>query len=184
MKKLNPAQLPFNSKIMIRASDIQENIQVLGQRISTEYSGQEDKLCCVCVLTGAFFFFNDLLRSLSFSPRIDFIKASSYGSNTKSSGFVNIAMSNQLNLNDKHVILVDDIIDTGLTLKWATTDLQSIYPSMLSIKTCVLLNKFAARSVSIEPDYYCFDIANKFVIGYGLDVDEQYRCLPDIYSIE
>jgi len=168
--KLSPSQL----KELISTAEIHRRVKEIADEISRDYAQKE--LHLIGILKGAFIFLADLSRALTIPCHINFIHASSYGSGEKSSGQVYV--SHNLNLHDKHVILVEDIVDTGLTLDRIRQDIQSQNPA--SLKICVLLDKSEARQVSVPIQYSGFTIPNHFVVGYGLDFNEHYRELPYI----
>lgn len=163
--------------------EIQHRTSQLARQIAKELNGLE--IIVIAVLKGSFVFAADLLRRLSkldVHPKIDFIQTSSYGSNTETSGDVIIKMDVSIPLEGKHVLLVDDIIDSGYTLAKIRDHLGS--KGISSVRSCVLLNKPSRRRVEFEPDYVGFDIPDYFVVGYGLDFDEQYRYLPFITVVD
>lgn len=146
----------------------------LAEQITRDYRDRE--LVMVGVLKGAFVFLADLVRRVELPVEIDFVAVSSYGSDTESSGVVRIVKDLDLEIEGKHVILVEDIVDTGLTLKYLTGMLRERGPA--SVEVCALLNKPDARKVEIEVKYSGFDVPPFFVVGYGLDFAEKYRHLP------
>ncbi len=165
------------SKILIPEQRIQARIKELGAQISRDYEGQ--RLLLVCVLKGGVMFLSDLRRAISTPHEIDFMAISSYGgTKTESSGIVRILMDLNTNIYGRHVLIVEDIIDTGHTLQYITENLETRDPA--SLKICTLLNKPERREVPIKVDYVGFDIPNEFVVGYGLDYDELYRNMPFI----
>ena len=136
----------------------------------------------VCILKGAFIFCADLVRNLDLPCEIDFISASSYGAGTTTSGNVKINKDVEHDVENKHVILVEDIVDSGLTLKTLKEFFLARRPA--SLKICCLLDKKERRQADIEVDYSCFTIPDAFVVGYGLDYDGRYRNLPDIMVLD
>ncbi len=164
------------SKILLTEEEIQEKVKEMGQLISEDYKGQEVLL--VCVLRGSIIFTADLMRNISIPVKVDTIAVSSYGSQTKSSGVVRLLKDLDEDITGKHVLIVEDIVDSGLTLKYLRKILEQRNPS--SIKVCTLLNKQERRVHEACPDYYGFIIPDEFVVGYGLDYDEHYRQLPFI----
>ncbi|MBF0351380.1 MAG: hypoxanthine phosphoribosyltransferase [SAR324 cluster bacterium] len=164
--------------VLISESAIQQRVRELGRQVSADYHNRE--LHLVGVLTGAFLFMADLSRALEISPVVHFIQASSYGDSTSSSG--NVHLSHALKLAGKHVLVVEDILDTGLTLAKILQDFRSYNPASLEI--CTLLNKNRSRTVSIMPKYNGFMIEDEFVVGYGLDLAGRYRTLPHIAVIQ
>ena len=161
-------------KPLFTREEIQRKIQELGSRISTEYA--EKDLLVVGVLKGALFFMSDLLRSLRISVRMDFIHCTS--SSSKSASPVTILADMKEDIRGKHVLLVEDIMDSGVTVDYLKRMLQERGPA--SLKVCVLLDKPDRRKVQIEAEYAGFRIPNKYVVGYGLDYKERYRNLPYI----
>jgi hypoxanthine phosphoribosyltransferase len=161
-------------KPLFTREEIQRKIQELGSRISTEYA--EKDLIVVGVLKGALFFVSDLLRSLRISVRMDFIHCTS--SSSKDGSPVKMLADMQEDIRGKHILLVEDIMDSGVTVSYLKKMLQDRGPA--SLKVCVLLDKPDRRKVQIEADYAGFRIPNKYVVGYGLDYQERYRNLPYI----
>ncbi len=164
------------AEILITQEEIEERTRQLGQQISQDYEGQD--LLLVCVLKGAITFIADLMREITIPHAIDFMAISSYGASTESSGVVRILKDLDTNIEGRNVLIVEDIIDTGRTLKYITRNLETRHPRTLRI--CTLLNKPSRREIEITVDYVGFEIPNKFVIGYGLDFGEIYRSLPYI----
>jgi hypoxanthine phosphoribosyltransferase len=161
-------------EILIGEEELQARIRELGAEISADYQGKE--LLLVGVLKGAVFFMADLMRAISVSCEIDFMAISSYGASTDSSGVVRILKDLDLNIDGRHVLVVEDIIDSGLTLSYLLRNLESREPASLEI--CALLTKPARREIDVSVRYIGFEIPNRFVIGYGLDFAERYRNLP------
>ena len=161
-------------EILIDEDRLQERIRELGEELSRDYAGRE--LLLVGVLKGAVFFMADLMRSLTVPCEIDFMAISSYGAATDSSGVVRILKDLDINIEDRHVLVVEDIIDSGLTLSYLLRNLESREPASLEI--CALLTKPDRREIDVPVRYVGFEIPNKFVIGYGLDYAERYRNLP------
>lgn len=164
------------AEILIDEAAIQAKVKELAACIERDYAGKD--LTLVCILKGAVLFAADLLRSLSMSVEIDFMAISSYGKGVRTSGVVRILKDLDQSIEGKHVLIVEDIVDSGLTLSYLVETLSSRQPA--SIKTCVLLDKPDRRVVALDPDYVGFEIPDKFVIGYGLDYAEKYRNLPFI----
>lgn len=163
-------------KVLITKEQISERVKELGKRINADYAGEEVTL--VCTLRGASIFFADLVRELSLEVELDFISASSYGASTKSSGEVKLIKDLSSPINGKNVIIVEDIIDTGITLSYLTKILKARSPK--SLKVCALLDKRARREVEFEGDYIGFEIENEFVVGYGLDYKQKMRNFKDV----
>ncbi len=167
--------------ILYKEEEIQAAIHKLAEKLNDIYANEEIYL--ICVLKGSVMFTVDLAKRLTMPVKMEFIRLSSYGSGTKSSGNINSVNISLSDLNNKNVIIVEDIIDTGHTAKFLIDYLKSNY-SVKSLKFCSLLDKKSRRELDINADYYCFDIDDKFIVGYGLDLDEQYRNLPYIGYIE
>ncbi len=163
-------------KVLISEEMIKQRTQELAKKISDDYRGK--RLIMVCVLTGAMVFFADLIRQINIPVEVDTIVASSYGAGMTTSGSVRISKDIKYDISGKHVILVEDIIDTGVTLKTLTKMLATRAPE--SLKVCSLLDKPSRRKVDFEGDYVGFKIPDEFVVGYGLDYAEKYRNLPEV----
>jgi len=164
-------------KVLYNEQQIRERIQQLGRQISADYSGQE--VLVVGILKGAFIFMADLVREMQLPVMIDFLQVSSYGRSTVSSGEVHILKDLDDAIEGKHVLIVEDIIDTGITLSHICEILGTRNPA--SLKMCCLLDKPSRRQVStVRPDYVGFSIDDHFVVGWGLDYAQQYRHLPVI----
>ena len=161
-------------EILIEEERLQSRIRELGAELSMDYAGRE--LLLVGVLKGAVFFMADLMRSLTVPCEIDFMAISSYGASTDTSGVVRILKDLDINIEGRHVLVVEDIIDSGLTLSYLLRNLESREPASLEI--CALLTKPTRREIDVPVRYVGFEIPNKFVIGYGLDYAERYRNLP------
>jgi hypoxanthine phosphoribosyltransferase len=162
------------SEILIDADVRQARIRELGEEISADYDGRD--LLLVGVLKGAVFFMADLMRELTVPCEIDFMAISSYGAQTDSSGVVRILKDLDINIAGRDVLVVEDIIDSGLTLSYLMRNLKARKPATLEI--CALLTKPDRREIDVPVRYVGFEIPNKFVIGYGLDFAERYRNLP------
>lgn len=169
-----------NMEIILSTKQIQERVQKLAAEISNDYKGKKPLL--IGVLKGAVVFLSDLMRNLDVPVEIDFMAVSSYGAETASSGIVRIQKDLEQSIQGKDVIIVEDIIDTGLTLNYLCENLQSRKPRTLKVVT--LLDKPERRIVEYIPDYCGFVIPDRFVIGYGLDYNEDYRQLADIRALE
>ncbi|MCX7843425.1 MAG: hypoxanthine phosphoribosyltransferase [Clostridia bacterium] len=165
--------------ILVSRDTIREKVIELGKRISKDYEGKD--LVLVGVLKGGFVFLADLMRELSIPVDMDLISVSSYGASTKSSGVVRIIKDIDINVANKHVLLVEDIVDTGLTLKYLKELFYTRGP--LSVKVCTAFDKPSRRKVEIEVEYCGIEIPDKFVIGYGLDYAGKYRNLPDLCTL-
>jgi hypoxanthine phosphoribosyltransferase len=161
---------------LLTEETIRERVQELGREISRDYAGCE--LLLVGILKGAFIFLADLARCLTVPVWVDFMAAASYGDSYRSSGEALILRNLEKDIRNLHVLLVEDIIDTGLTIQCIRETLQKRGPA--SLKICALLDKPGRRLVEIKPDYKGFTIPDEFVVGYGLDFRDNYRCLKDI----
>lgn len=168
-------------KVLITEEELQSGIKKLGEELNNFYGNEE--LYVVCVLKGSVMFTVDLVKHLKMPLNMNFIRLSSYGSGFTSTGKVNAVDISLPDLNDKNVIIIEDIIDTGLTAKFLI-DFMHLNFKTKSLKFCSLLDKRETRKVDIEPDYHCFQIGNQFVVGYGLDYDGFYRNLPYIGYLE
>ncbi|MBF8983540.1 hypoxanthine phosphoribosyltransferase [Lutibacter sp. B2] len=162
------------AKILFSQDDLDNKVKELGEKISKDYKDKE--LVLIGVLKGASVFMSDLMRSIDIPISIDFMAVSSYGLSTTSSGVVKILKDLDHSIEDKHVIIVEDIIDTGLTLHYICENLKSRKPK--SLKICTLLDKPERRKVEMTVDYKGFDIPDEFIVGYGIDYAEKYRNLP------
>jgi hypoxanthine phosphoribosyltransferase len=160
--------------VLIDEATLQARIVELGDEISSDYHGRD--LLLIGVLKGAVFFMADLMRRLSVPCEIDFMAISSYGAATDSSGVVRILKDLDINIAGRHVLVVEDIIDSGLTLSYLVRNLEAREPESLEI--CALMTKPGRREIDVEVRYVGFEIPNRFVIGYGLDFAERYRNLP------
>ncbi len=178
-KKGTQLDSPFKKELLFPRMVIQARVKELAGQISRDYSDREPVV--LGVLNGAVFFFADLVREMTISLRIDFIRAASYGSGMSSSGSVRLTKDFKMPIEDRPVILVEDIVDTGLTVTKILKMLRDQGPE--SIKVCALIDKLERRNMDIVIDYCGFQVKEGFLIGYGLDYDEQYRYLPDIYTI-
>ncbi|MDI6827420.1 MAG: hypoxanthine phosphoribosyltransferase [Armatimonadota bacterium] len=166
------------AEILLTEEQIAARVSELGRKISEDYLGKD--LIVVGILKGAFVFLADLIRQITIPVSVDFVAISSYGSSTRSSGVVKILKDLDESVENKHVLIVEDIIDTGLTLKLSYLKDNLVRRKAASVKICTLLDKPDRRQVDIEPDYKGFSIPNKFVVGYGLDFGGLYRNLPFI----
>ena len=166
-------------KVLFSKEDLEKRIKEMAKEIDEYYSGKE--IIAVCVLKGAVFFATDLLRNMKTPLSLDFLRASSY-EGTESTGKVNLDMEITTNIEGKDVLVVEDIADTGNTLKFLVDYLKSKNPN--SLKIAVLLDKKERRTVDIDLDFTGFVIPNKFVVGYGFDIDQKYRNMPYIGYVE
>jgi len=161
-------------KILISEEQIRAKVAELGQQITVDYRGRD--LMLVGVLKGAVVFMVDLARAINLPVEIDFMATSSYGASTESSGVVRILKDLDRSIDGRNILIVEDIVDTGLTLKYLKEILSDRNPA--SIRICALLNKRKARKADVHLDYVGFEIPDEFVVGYGLDYGEVYRNLP------
>lgn len=162
------------AEVLLTKEQLDKKVAELGERISSDY--KDKNLLMVGILKGSVVFMTDLMRNISIPLRIDFMSVSSYGSGVKSSGVVKIMKDLDIPLAGYDVLLVEDILDSGLTLHYIIDLLKSRNPR--SIKICTLLDKPYCRRVEVKTDYHGFEIPDKFVVGYGLDYAEKYRNLP------
>jgi hypoxanthine phosphoribosyltransferase len=161
-------------EILIDEASLQARIAELGEEVSTDYAGRD--LLLIGVLKGAVFFMADLMRELTVPCEIDFMAISSYGASTDSSGVVRILKDLDINIEGRHVLVVEDIIDSGLTLSYLMRNLEARNPA--SLEVCALMTKPERREIEVPVRYIGFEIPNRFVVGYGLDFVERYRNLP------
>lgn len=166
--------------MLLTEEQIRERVVELGSRISEDYA--DDPPILVNVLKGGVVFMADLIRATTIPVEIDFMEVSSYGDARDSSGVVRILEDLSLSITDRHVLIVEDIVDTGLTLSYIIENLETRHPR--SIKICTLLDRRGRREVDLELDYVGFVVPDKFVIGYGLDLAQKYRNLPHIAVLE
>jgi hypoxanthine phosphoribosyltransferase len=160
--------------VLIDEDRLRSRVVELGEEISADYAGRD--LLLIGVLKGAVFFMADLMRTLTIPCEIDFMAISSYGAQTDSSGVVRILKDLDINIEDRHVLVVEDIIDSGLTLSYLMRNLEAREPATLEV--CALLTKPDRREIDVPVRYIGFEIPNRFVVGYGLDFAERYRNLP------
>ena len=161
-------------EVLLEAAAVNARVAELGAEISADYEGRD--LLLIGVLKGAVFFMADLMRHLTVPCEVDFMAISSYGASTDSSGVVRILKDLDINIEGRHVLVVEDIIDSGLTLSYLMRNLESREPA--SLEVCALLTKPARREIDVPVRWIGFEIPNRFVIGYGLDFAERYRNLP------
>ena len=171
---------PTPGHVLVAEKEIAARVAELGRAITRDYG--ETNLVLVGVLQGAIPFVADLMRALPIDLTVDFLRASSYGSGTTSSGTVHLAADLSVDIADRHVLIVDDIVDTGHTLAALKRELEARRPR--SVRTCVLLDKTGRRQIEVTIDYVGFTIPNVFVVGYGLDYDGLYRNLPHVATLE
>lgn len=164
---------------VLSAGEIRLLVAGLARRISADYRGRE--LVLIGVLKGSFVFLSDLIRELSVPVKIDFVQASSYGDGTESSGAIRLQKGIGLDIRGQEVLVVEDIVDSGLTIRWIVDYLQSFQPR--SVGVCALIDKQARREVEVPITYSGHVAGSGFLVGYGLDYAEQYRHLPGIYHL-
>ena len=167
-------------KKLFSKKDIAVTVKRLARLIEKDFIGEE--IIFVCLLKGSFMFTSDLVRNIRNPSKIDFMRVSSYGNSMKSKGKITVTKDLEEDVKGKNVVIVEDIIDSGLTLKSITNMIKKRKPK--NLKICALIDKRARREVSIEGDYIGFTIDDGFVVGYGIDYAEQYRCCPDICVVE
>jgi hypoxanthine phosphoribosyltransferase len=167
-------------RVLISREELQAKIDELAAAIRADYEGRCPIL--VCVLKGAIFFMADLARRLPFDLEVEFMAVSSYGQSTESSGVVRILKDLDIDIEGRHILIVEDIVDSGLTLQYLTNNLGSRNPASIEIVT--LLSKPSRRTAELRCRYTGFEIPNEFVVGYGLDYAEKYRNLPYIGVID
>ena len=171
---------PRPGRVLITQEEIAERVRELGQALSRDYAGKDPLL--VGVLKGAVVFLSDLIRAVDIPLVADFIGVSRYGGSSRSSGVVKITADLSISIEDRHVVIVEDIIDTGRTISYLKRNLQTRHPA--SLRVMALLDKVERREVNVELDYVGFTIPNEFVVGYGLDYQGLYRNLPCIAALE
>lgn len=167
---------PDLEQVLFSEEALRQRVRQLGDEISRDYAGRN--LHLVCVLRGALLFVADLMRAIQLPHSLDFISISSYGSGTRSTGVVRILKDLEDPLEGRHVLVIEDIIDSGLTLSYLVNLLRDRNPASLEI--CTLLDKPAARKATLQPRYVGFEVPDAFVVGYGLDYNQGYRGLPYI----
>jgi len=167
-------------KILIDEEKIMKRVAEMGTEITRDYQGKE--LVVICILRGGVIFMSDLVKQIKLPLYMDFMAVSSYGMSTKSSGVVRILKDLNEDIEGKDVLIVEDIVDTGLTLHYLVDYIKSRNPR--SVKVCCFLDKPSRRKVEVEVDYVGFQIPDKFVIGYGLDYAQKYRNLPYVSVLE
>jgi len=170
----------YLDEILIDEGKLQERIAELGKEISRDY--HNENLHLICILRGGIIFLSDLMRKITVPNTVDFMAVSSYGVTRQSTGQVRITLDLKDDIQDRHVLLVEDIVDSGYTIASVLEFLKTRHPKSLCV--CTLMNKPARREVEVPIDYCGFVIPNKFVFGYGLDMDEYYRNLPFIATVD
>jgi hypoxanthine phosphoribosyltransferase len=167
-------------KILIGRDEIAKVVTKLAREIERDYQGKQPLL--VSVLKGSFMFTADLIRQIDLPLELDFVRLSSYGPARESAGKVSIAQGVKTRLKSRDVLVVEDIVDTGITISFLLDYLKNKQPA--SLKVCTLTDKPSRRRVPVPIDYRGFTVPNKFIVGYGLDCDQKFRNLPDIYTLE
>ena len=167
-------------EILVQADDLKRRVRELGEEITRDYHGKD--LLLICVLKGAVFFLSDLMREIDVPCEVDFMAVASYGDSTDSSGVVRILKDLDAPIDGRHVLIVEDIVDSGLTLQYLMRNLRARNPASLEI--CALLTKPERRKAEVEANYIGFEIPDRFVIGYGLDHAERHRNLPYVAVLE
>ncbi|KFO67398.1 hypoxanthine phosphoribosyltransferase [Smithella sp. SCADC] len=170
----------ISKQILFSRDEIQKRVREIASQISKDYAGRE--LVVIGILKGAFIFMADLVRELSVPCKVDFVRVASYGAGSESSGKVVMTKDIETSIKGRDILIVEDIVDSGLTLQYLVNWFKERSPH--SLKICVFLDKRKRRKVSFEADYAGFTIDDGFVVGYGLDFDEQFRFFPDVYIIE
>lgn len=176
MMETNAALYGDLCKVLVTREEIEEAVRKLGRQITKDYQGKEPLF--IGILKGAVVFFADLIREVDLPLSMDFMVVSSYGASTKTSGVVQVVKDVGCDITGRDVLIVEDIVDSGMTLSYLKKYLSS--RGAASIKIVTLLDKPERRRVDLTADYYCFTIPDEFVVGYGLDYAEKYRNLPDI----
>jgi hypoxanthine phosphoribosyltransferase len=169
-----------NFEILVSKEQIAEKAKELGRRISNDYKGED--LVLVGVLKGGFVFLADLMREIDIPVEMDFIAVSSYGDSTKSSGVVRIIKDVDIDVTGRHVLIVEDLVDTGLTLRYLKDMFQTRDP--LSVKVCAAFDKPSRRKIDIDIEYCGIQVPDRFLIGYGMDYAGKYRNLPDVRALK
>ncbi len=167
-------------KILYTDKDIQKRAKELGRQISKDYKDEE--IVLLGTLKGAVMWMSELMKHITCDTQVDFVQASSYGSSTTSSGVIKIKKDIDMDIYNKNVIIVEDIVDTGMTLKYLKEYLEDRNPR--SVKICTMLDKPSRRKNDLEADYIGFVVEDLFIIGYGLDYDQKYRNLPYVSYLE
>jgi len=171
---------PTITCVLYTRQQIKTTVEKLASEITRDYAGKNPLL--VGILKGSFMFMADLIRHLNFPLEIEFVRISSYGRNKQSSGKIAVVQGIHTRIKDRHVLVVEDIVDSGLSVNYVLTSLRHKKPA--SLKVCCLLDKPSRRQMSVPIDYTGLSVPDKFLVGYGLDWSEQYRYLPDICYLE
>ena len=180
MTTSNAPSIKLSTKPLFSSDEIAARIETLSAQIDKDYRGRE--ILMIAVLKGSFLFVADLIRAVKTPAVIDFVRLASYGSATQSSGIIEVRKDLEMSIKDKHVLVVEDIVDSGLTLESLRSMLLNRQPA--SLKICTLIDKQAHRVTDVPVDYIGFSMDDGFIVGYGLDLDERYRDLPDIRVVE
>lgn len=167
-------------EILLDKETVEKKIKLIAWQISQDYLGKE--LVLVCILKGAVFFLSELMKNISIPVVIDFVQAGSYGKQKISSGEIAFKKDIEADIRGKHVLIVEDIVDTGTTMDFILKMFKERGPK--SIKVCALLDKVSRRQVEVPIDYRGFEVPDRFIVGYGLDFDEKYRNLPYIAALD
>ena len=165
------------TKILVTREEIRESVAKLGRQITEDYRDGEPPIV-IGILKGAIVFYSDLIREIDLPLQTDFMAVSSYGGATRSTGVVRLMKDLDRDITNRRILVVEDIVDSGVTLNYLKSVLLGRHAS--EVRICTLLDKPARRRVDLKADYWCFQIPDEFVVGYGLDYDEKYRNLPDI----
>ena len=173
---------PLNKelKLLFSRKEIAETVARLASEISVDYA--DKKLVLVGVLKGAFVFLADLVRELTIPATIEFVRIASYGANKESCGKITVTKDVEIPLEGKDVLIIEDIVDTGLSLKFLIEHLRAHHPA--SLRLCALVDKKARREVEVQVDYTGFAMTDGFIVGYGIDFNEHYRALPEIFVVD
>lgn len=164
-------------KILVSEEEIEATVKRISAKIDEDYKDSEKKLLLLCILKGSVVFMGDLMKHITLPVEIDFMKVSSYGGSTKTSRNINILLDlYRKDMNQTDILIIEDIIDSGRTLSYLVEYLK--LKGAHSVRTCTLLDKPSRREVEFTPDYVGFEVPDEFVVGYGLDYNEQYRALP------
>jgi hypoxanthine phosphoribosyltransferase len=167
-------------KLLISKKEIAETVSRLAQQISIDYADKQ--MVLIGILKGAFVFLADLIRQLTIPAEIEFMRIASYGSQKETSGKIVVTKDVEIPLAGKDVLAIEDIVDTGLSLKFLVDHLRAYNPS--SLRVCALVDKKARREVEVQLDYTGFTIDDGFIVGYGIDFNERYRALPEIFVVD
>lgn len=180
MSATNHTNRALSLNTLYSAQQIAERIAEIAREIDRDYQGRE--ILMIAVLKGSFLFVADLIRAVKTPSIIDFVRLASYGSATQSSGIIELRKDIEMSIKDQHVLVVEDIVDSGLTLESLRTMLLNRNPA--SLRICTLIDKKAQRVTEVPVDYVGFSMDDGFIVGYGLDLDERYRDLPDICLVK